>query len=232
MTEPTHPLSADSPDDQPKPESVVEDKPKKKDKKEKKKLGTSRGVETMFRSLYRVHMDLSSLADTKANIMISINGLIISITIASISPKIDTNPWLLIPTSILLLACLVSIVNAILAARPRINSTIIDLDSFKRKKGNLLFFGHYSSLSEEEFVDGMTDLLEDQEAIYYNMIRDIYGLGSVLTTKFRLLQRAYTMFMVGLTLGILGFIAIYVWVVMVYEVDTFDALSQAAPLIG
>lgn len=232
MSEPTHPSSAGSPEDQPQPAAVVEETPKKKDKKEKKKLGTSRGVETMFRALYRVHMDLSSLADTKANIMISINGLIISITIASISPKIDANPWLLIPTSILLLACLVSIVNAILAARPRVNSTIIDLDSFKKKKGNLLFFGHYTSLSEDEFVDGMTDLLEDQEAIYYNMIRDIYGLGSVLNKKFRLLQRAYTVFMIGLTMGILGFIAVYIWVVMVYEVDTFDAISQAAPLIG
>jgi hypothetical protein len=194
---------------------------KKKSKKEKKKLGSSRGVETMFRTSYRVHMDLSSLADTKANIMISINGLIISITIASISPKIDANPWLLIPTSILLLACLASMVSAILAARPRVNSSIIDLESFKRKKGNLLFFGHYTSLEEDDFVDGMTDLMENQEAIYYNMIRDIYGIGSVLETKFRLLQRAYTTFMWGLTMGILGFIAVYIWVVLVYEVETF-----------
>lgn len=196
-----------------------EDGGKKKDKK--KKLGSSRGVETMFRTSYRVHMDLSSLADTKANIMISINGLIISITIASISPKIDANPWLLIPTSILLLACLISMVNAVLAARPRVNTSIIDLDSFKRMKGNLLFFGHYTSLDEDDFVDGMTDLMENQEAIYYNMIRDIYGIGRVLDKKFKLLQRAYTSFMWGLTLGILGFIAVYMWVVLVYEVETF-----------
>jgi len=192
---------------------------KKKDKK--KKLGSSRGVETMFRTSYRVHMDLSSLADTKANIMISINGLIISITIASISPKIDANPWLLLPTSILLIACLISMVNAVLAARPRVNTSIIDLDSFKRKKGNLLFFGHYTSLDEDEFVDGMTDLMENQEAIYYNMIRDIYGIGSVLDKKFKLLQRAYTSFMWGLSLGIAGFIAVYMWVVLIYEVETF-----------
>ena len=203
----------------PAPDAPQADGGKKKDKK--KKLGSSRGVETMFRTSYRVHMDLSSLADTKANIMISINGLIISITIASISPKIDANPWLLIPTSILLLACLASMVNAILAARPRVNSSIIDLESFKRKKGNLLFFGHYTSLEEDDFVDGMTDLMENQEAIYYNMIRDIYGIGSVLETKFRLLQRAYTTFMWGLTMGILGFIAVYIWVVLVYEVETF-----------
>lgn len=200
---------------------LPEDEPKKK--KDKKKLGSSRGIETMFRTTYRVHMDLSSLADTKANIMISINGLIISITIASISPKIDANPWLLLPTSILLLACLVSVVHAILAARPRVSSSLIDLESFKQRKGNLLFFGHYASLNEDEFVEGMKDLMADQEALYTNMIRDIYGLGSVLDKKFRLLQRAYTVFMWGLSLGILGFIAVYVWVVMVYEAETFSA---------
>lgn len=201
-----------------------EQKPKKKDKK---KLGSSRGIETMFRTTYRVHMDLSSLADTKANIMISINGLIISITIASISPKIDANPWLLLPTSVLLLACLVSVVNAILAARPRVSSSMIDLETFKQRKGNLLFFGHYSWLKEDEFVSSMKELMTDQEALYTNMIRDIYGLGSVLDKKFRLLQRAYTVFMWGLSLGILGFIAVYIWVVMVYEAETFSAVSQA-----
>ena len=76
-----------------------EKKPKSGKRKKKAKkgkaaggLGSSRGVETMFRTSYRTHVDLSHLADNKANIMISINGIIISILLASISPKIDANP--------------------------------------------------------------------------------------------------------------------------------------------
>jgi len=58
-------------------------------KKKKKGLGSTRGVETLFRSAYRVQMELTSLADNKANMMISINGIIISIIIASVAPKLD-----------------------------------------------------------------------------------------------------------------------------------------------
>ena len=136
-------------------------KPAKDKGKKKGKLGTSRGVETVFRTSYRVHMDLSSLADAKANIMISINGIIISIIIASISPKIDSNTFLLIPTSILLLSCLISIVFAVLAARPRVSSNVVTLEDFRSQQCNVLFCGNYVSMPEEDFIEGMTDLMED-----------------------------------------------------------------------
>jgi hypothetical protein len=93
---------------------------KKNKKKDKKGGGSNRGVETMFRTSYRTHLDLSSLADNKANIMISINGIIISILLASIYPRITENRWLLLPTAVLLLGCLLSLVYAVLSARPRV----------------------------------------------------------------------------------------------------------------
>jgi hypothetical protein len=192
------------------------DKPRKKKKKKKKKkdgLGTTRGIETMFRTSYRVHMDLSSLADSKANIMISINGIIISIIIAAISPKIDTNPWLLAPTSFMLLGSMASIIYAIRAARPRVSSQVVNLDDVLKNRANILFFGHFTSLSEEDYVAGMTNLLSDTTALYHNMIRDIYGLGKVLTRKFELLRVSYNLFMAGLIIGILLFIMVYVWIV-------------------
>jgi len=195
-------------------------------KKKKNKLGSSRGVETMFRTSYRVHMDLSSLADAKANIMISINGIIISIIIASISPKIDTNPWLLLPTSVMLIACLISIVYAVLSARPRISSSAVDLEDFRSRRSNILFFGHYVSMPEEDYVEEMTELMTDQTSLYKNMIRDIYGLGQVLSTKFALLRKSYTAFMIGLVLGIVLFILVYIWVVVYMDPESFSALRE------
>jgi Pycsar effector protein len=177
-----------------------------------KKIG--RGVETMFRTSYRVHMDLSGLADAKANIMISINGIIISIIIASISPKIDTNPWLLAPTSVLLLACLISIVYAVRSARPRVSSEVVTLDDIRQNRANILFFGHFVSLSQDDYLTGMTELMSRPDVIYTQMVRDIYGLGKVLKLKFQLLRVAYTVFMIGMTIGILLFILVYVWIVM------------------
>jgi len=189
-------------------------KKKKNKKKKKDDLGSTRGIETMFRSSYRVHMDLSSLADAKANIMISINGIIISIIIAAISPKIDTNPWLLVPTSIMLLGSLVSIVYAVRAARPRVSSELVDLEDVASNRANILFFGHFTRMSEDDYVSGMTNLLANPTALYYNMIRDIYGLGTVLARKFELLRVSYTVFMYGLVIGIALFLAVYVWIVV------------------
>lgn len=215
----------------PRGDSTTPEESTKETGKKKGKLGTSRGVETLFRTSYRVHMDLSSLADAKANIMISINGIIISIIIASISPKIDSNTFLLIPTSVLLLSCLISIVYAVLAARPRVSSNVVTLEDFRSQHSNILFFGNYVSMPEEDFVEGMTDLMQDQTMLYQSMIKDIYGLGKVLSKKFILLRKSYMAFMIGLILGILLFIASYIYVVFLFDdPDGVVALRDAAGL--
>lgn len=179
---------------------------------QKKRPGTARGIETMFRSAYRVQMDLTGLADNKANMMISINGIIISIIIAAVAPKLDTNPWLLVPSTVFLLGTLVSIVYAILAARPRVSSVPITLRDLEHSQGNILFFGDFANLQEPDFLDGMKELIEDRELLYETMIRNIYGLGSVLKKKFALLQVAYTAFMLALILGVSSFIGVFVWI--------------------
>jgi len=180
-----------------------------------KALGTNRGIETMFRSAYRVQMDLTGLADNKANMMISINGIIISIIIAAVAPKLDANPWLLVPSTVFLVGTLISIVYAILAARPRVSTKPITLEDLEHSEGNILFFGNFANMSEDEFTTGMVDLIQDRTVLYETMIRNIYGLGSVLRKKFALLQVAYTTFMLALILGVSSFIGVFIWILKV-----------------
>ena len=181
-------------------------------KKPKKEPGTARGIETLFRSAYRVQMDLTGLADNKANMMISINSIIISIILAAVAPKLDANPWLLLPTLVLLVGNLVSIIYAIQAARPRVFRQSINLEDLHHSAGNILFFGNFASLKEDEFTRGMNLIMDEKSLVYDTMIRNIYGLGSVLNRKFTLLQAAYTSFMIALVLGVSSFMLVFVWV--------------------
>jgi len=183
-------------------------------KTKKKKLGsTSRGVSDMFRTSYRTHIELSAIADNKSNIMISINGIIISIIIASISPKIDSNPWLLIPTALLLLTCLGSLIYAVLSARPRVSNENITLEDVRQNRANILFFGNFYTMPRADYVAGMEELMQDSRRLYGNMARDIHGLGNVLAKKYRLLRFSYNVFMLGLILSVLSFIAVFTLVV-------------------
>lgn len=185
---------------------------KKKKKKDRKKdqLGSARGIETMFRTSYRTHIDMSSLADNKANIMISINGLIMSIIIASIFSRIDTNPWLAVPTTLLLVGCLISMVFAVLAARPRVSSRLLTLDEVRQNRANILFFGNFVNMNQTDFLDGMVALLGDTDKLYTSMMRDLYSLGGVLARKYRLLRTAYTLFMISLVVSVVLFITVFV----------------------
>lgn len=178
-----------------------------------KKFGSrKRGVSDMFRTSYRTHVELSGIADNKSNIMISINGIIISIIIASISPKIDANPWLLWPTAALLLFCLASLVFAIMAARPRVNKNPVTLEDVRANRANILFFGNYNNMDRGEFVEGIEELMQDEQRLYDSMARDLYGLGRVLFKKYELLRISYTIFLVGIILAVMLFITVFLTV--------------------
>lgn len=191
-------------------EPDLPEEPGEEEKSKKKKLGSRRrGISDMYRTSYRTHVELSAIADNKSNIMITINGIIISITIASISTKIDSNPWLLIPTSLLLLTCMVALVYSIIAARPRVSNEKVTLDDVRANRSNILYFGNFFKLSRDEYVTGIEELMADSQRLYNTMARDLYGLGTVLETKFRLLRIAYNVFMWGLAFSVASYILVY-----------------------
>jgi len=175
-------------------------------------MGTKRGTETMLRSAYRVQMELTALADNKANMMISINAIIISIIIAAVAPKLDSNLWMLFPTIVILMGTLASVIFAILAARPRLHSESVRLSDLRHSRGNILFFGNFARMRPQEFLDGMEEIIGDQTLTYETMIRNIYDLGFVLNRKYALLQSAYSTFMVALVLGVFSFIGMFIWI--------------------
>ncbi|MBL8740620.1 MAG: hypothetical protein JNK04_05995 [Myxococcales bacterium] len=159
-------------------------------------------AETTFRVLFSEQMDLTALADSKANMMIQINGLITSIMLASSSIILDARPWLRLPCASLATTALISIVFAVLAARPKlVKPPKLSAEDVYAGRANILFFGNFGRLSEEAFVIGMREMFGDDERTYLAMTRHIHGLGRVLLGKFRLLRISYSVFLVGLFLS-------------------------------
>lgn len=188
------------------PVPVKSDKGLEDSVKKKKKDRPERGIETMFRIASTNHQRLSDMADNKAHIMISTNSIILSVILSILLRKLEDNPHLIIPTMILLVVCVVTMVFSILATRPSIPSGVFTPEDITAKRVNLLFFGNFYRMSLPEYENGMNKLMEDRDFLYGSLIKDVYAQGVVLGRKYRLLRIAYNVFMFGTVGAVLAFI--------------------------
>ena len=166
------------------------------------KLGSKRGVETIFRTSYNTHVELTAIADRKANIMISVNGIIISVLLATVIPRVQGQFWLTAAVAVLLLTCIIALTFALLSALPRVSDLSITPREVRRNKGSTLFFGRFITMTRDEYEDAMVDLLHNRQLLYRNMVRDLHGMGLVLEKKYRMLRVAYIAFLVGMMVSI------------------------------
>lgn len=153
-------------------------------------------VDILLRTAQQHHVQLSVMADTKASILITVSSIVMTIALGQSSDPALRPALLTLATS-----CLLSLVLAIVAVLP----------TFSKRKGtrNLLFFGHFADMSEEEFMRAVDQVVQSDERIYETLVRDIYSLGTYLhRKKFRFLRFAYIALLAGFTLAML--VEIYV----------------------
>lgn len=198
-------------DDKSKKEKIEVDKLKIESKKDLS-LKADRGIETMFRNTVRTHVEFSGMADNKANIMISINTLIIGGIVTVLLRKLDSNPQLIIPTLMLVIVSLVCIVFGVLVTRPNITSGKFTTEDIKMKRANLLFFGNFFNMGLKDFQWGMQEMMNDKEFLYGSMIKDFYFLGQVLGRKYKYLRICYTIFMFGLIASVIAYVIAFMFI--------------------
>lgn len=204
-------------------ENIIEQRKKIEEHKSKglkeaeKTLGKpvkeGRGIETLYRSVYDYHINLTSIADNKANMMISINTIIMSIVITLFGTGFTFSTQnefsslrFVFPMAFLLLTSLLTVVFAILSARP--NVTNKEKFELSNKDSSILFFGNFAQLQLKEFVDRIEELKKEKNELYNSMSVDIYYLGSVLVKKYRYLSWSYNIFMFGMVICAVGFVVI------------------------
>jgi predicted metal-dependent HD superfamily phosphohydrolase len=191
-------------------QTLENDNVKKSDRKKKndKEQRPERGIETMFRVTLNNHTQLSQIADSKANILLSVNAIIISIALSTLIPKLDSpgNAHLVLPTFIMIMFSVVSIIFAILSTKPKVTRGSFTRKEIGDKNVNLLFFGNFYKMPVDEYLWAMNEMMKDKEYLYDSMIKDLYYLGLVLNRKYKLLRITYNVFMTGIIVSVLAFV--------------------------
>ncbi len=191
--------------EQKKEKKLLDSEPKKA-----KAKGYSRGVESMFRLTARNQISLSSIADNKSNILISVNAIIMSVSMTVLVTRFDETPAIILPTLLFLLFCLITIIFAILSTRPNISSGKFSKEDIKQNKVNLLFFGNFYNMKLDDYEWAIGELMKNDENLYGTMIKDQYSLGKVLAKKYKLLRIAYNVFMFGIIISVLAFVFAFI----------------------
>lgn len=191
--------------------SLEKDKALLNKKKLEKLESPERGIETMFRITLNNHTKLSQIADSKANILLSVNAIIISIALSTLIPKLDAprNAHLVIPSSVMIMFSVACIILAIMSTRPKVSSGTFTRKEIEEKKVNLLFFGNFYKMPLEEYIWAMKEMMKDRQYLYDTMIKDLYYLGVVLNRKYTLLRLTYTVFTIGIIASVVAFVVAF-----------------------
>ena len=149
----------------------------------------------LVRTTMLAQVQLSAMADHKASILMGATFVIFTIAVGQAKGAAAPLPLLILGG-----AAFFAAVFAVLAILP----------ATRYRKGgslNLLFFGSFTQLAEEEYIERLTERLRSDDSVYRTMARDIYQNGQVLAhKKYRMLGYAYRIFLAGLTASFLAFV--------------------------
>ncbi len=163
--------------------------------KTKKKRNSSL-IPTFFRNALRSNLDLTSLADTKAGILISINGFILTVSVTASSftthSKLMTYAFIAI-----ILTSLGSIILAVLAVKPRTKKKLVKKE-FLEDYNSLLYYQDMADHSPSEYHQLMNSALKSVKRSKTEMISHLHILGSEIKKKYFWLKYAYAYFSLGL----------------------------------
>jgi len=192
-------------------ELEISDKELKKLKKRVKNMKgrDDRAIQTLMRTTSKNHYTLNEMVDRKANIMITVNSIILSLVISGIIGKAELqHPIHYLPVAMLALTSISSIVFAILSILPNRTQGKFTEEEIRGKQGNLLYFGNFHEMKQRDYEWGMLQMMNDSEYLYSSMVRDIYYLGQILYSKYSLIRWSLRIFLGGFVLSLIAFAVI------------------------
>ena len=164
------------------------------------RLGFSPDGVHLLRTTQQIQYQLSQMADQKASMLLGITFVIFTIAVGQARTGAPQLPLMILGAAAFLAAVL-----TVLAVLPSTKSPTVPSGS-----ANILFFGAFSRMTEEDYVATLLGTLTDTQAVYEAFARDIYQNGRVLSAKkYRLLGYAYRVLLAGLIASFVAFVGQY-----------------------
>jgi hypothetical protein len=153
--------------------------------------------DNVLRTAQQHHVQLSVMADIKANIIITVSSIVMTMTLARLN-----DPDLRVSAMTLLVFTMLALLLAILAVLPKYRPLRLKPDEPLPAHFNVLFFGHFAELPQDRFLTEVADKMAVNGIVYETMAKDIYALGYYLAHfKYRYLRLAYIFFLTGFVLA-------------------------------
>ena len=157
----------------------------------------------LARTSQQMTMQLSQMADQKASILMGATFVVFTLAVGQARAGVGA---FAMPLTILATFSFLSALLAVSAVLPRVGRAPPALVRDGKDHSNILFFGRFAEMEEDEFIAAVKARMRSEEDLYESMLRDAYQNGLILARrKYRFLGHAYRLFVVGLTLTFLAF---------------------------
>ena len=179
-----------------------------------KSIKMSKGVLNIIRTTMRNNIELTHIADNKANVLLSLNALMLTFLLPIVVPYFDQIKayHLSIPLGMLVLTCFVTIYLATLVLKP---GKFFE-NQKELKKGKYVspfFFGNYYKMNKNEFSTYLKEALSHNDLIKDHITEDLHYIGSRLGQKMTFVRLAFNIF----TFGFFSSISVAILLLFMYS---------------
>ena len=146
----------------------------------------------ILRAVQEQHSRLGASMDVKASALLVASVLVLTAVFSGLVSKTIS-----LGIFVLGVFMFASAILAVLALMPRLRP-----QPGRAHRLNLLFYGTFAQLSEREFSESLTELLDNDNATLQAIVRDIYQQGtSLYLKKCRFLVWSFRALLAGLSAG-------------------------------
>jgi hypothetical protein len=166
----------------------------------------SRSAEHLYYQFTRIQMGVIGLADHRTSTMIHVNAIMISVVLALLARRIETDRDLLLPAVFLLSVNLVVVLLSISSMRAAKRK--LSAEEARSRDGNVLSFLNENPLSLSEYTTDMCGLIADAPQFQQKVIEHLYFGRTLLAERGKALRLTYNVFIYGITLAVVAFVVV------------------------